>query len=316
MPDRSTRPLPRRRRPLAALAGALVLVVVALNWTWGRLPDEPPRTGSVVDLDGTTVRYVERPGRGTPVVLLHGLPGTAEDFAAVTRRLVGRRTIAIDRPGYGFSSEGYVPLARQADLVHRLLRRRGIARAVVVGHSYGGTLALALAERHPTDVAGLVLADAAAAGFRLGTFERARGRFVGLLNAPVVRTLADATFAQALLRLAAGSGDDRAFAPAPADPAHRRRLLALTMTPGDLAAMSGETGALNEEVGRIDRGLAAIRRPAVVVQADRDGLVAARHGRRLAAALPHARLVLVRGGHMTPYTHPRVIAGAVAGLLR
>lgn len=262
------------------------------------------------------LRVVERPGRGIPVLLLHGLPGTAEDFAAVTRRLTGRRTLAIDRPGYGFSSEGYVSIARQADLVHLLLRRLHVTRAVVVGHSYGGTLALALAERHPADVAGLVLANAAAGGFRQGGVARARGRLVALLNAPGIRTLAGATFSQALLRAAADSGDHRAFAPAPVDTAHRERLLALNMTPGDLEAMAAETRALNATVRRVDRGLAAVRGPVVVVHGDDDHLIAARHARRLAALLPAARLVMVRGGHMTAYTHPAVIAAAIGGVLR
>ena len=52
----------------------------------------------------------------------------------------------------------------------------------------------------------------------------------------------------------------------------------------------------------------------VVVHADQDRLVAPMYGRRLAAAIPRARLLRVRGGHMTPYTHPGVIAGAIAGL--
>lgn len=317
LPVMPAHPAPRRRpsrRTLVALAALAALAVVVLNWTWGRLPGEPARTGSVVRVGGTTIRYVERPGRGTPVVLLHGLPGTAEDFAAVTRRLTGRRTIAIDRPGFGFSSEGYVPLERQADLVDRLLRRLGITRAVVVGHSYGGTLALALAERHRADVAGLVLVGAAGAGFRIGGVERAQAHLVGLLNAPALRTVTNATFAQALLRLAADSGDRDAFAPAAVDPAHRRRLRALNMTPSDLAAMTGEMRAMNAAIRRVDRGLAAIRRPAVVVQGAQDDLVQPRYGRRLAATLPEARLVLVHGGHMTPYTHPAVIAGAVAGV--
>lgn len=298
-----------------ALAAIGALCLVALNWTWGRLPAEPARTGTVVHVDGTSVRVIDRPGRGTAVVLLHGLPGTAEDFGGVTRRLAGRRTIAIDRPGYGYSSEGYVPLARQAEVVHRLLHRLGVRHAIVVGHSYGGTLALELAERHPADVAGLVLANTAATGFRLGDLERARGRLVELLNAPGIRTLAGATFSQALFRAAGGGADRRAFEPAPVDPAHRERLLALNMTPGDLEAMTGETRALGSAVRRVDLRLATIRRPAVVVQADRDGLVQPRHGRRLAAALPDARLVTVPGGHMTPITHPAVIAAAIADVL-
>ena len=57
-----------------------------------------------------------------------------------------------------------------------------------------------------------------------------------------------------------------------------------------------------------------IQAPAVVVQGAGDKFVKAGRGRRLAALLPHARLVIVSGGHMAPYVHPAVIAAAVRKL--
>jgi pimeloyl-ACP methyl ester carboxylesterase len=51
-------------------------------------------------------------------VLIHGLPGTAEDWEDVTPLLAGHRTIAIDRPGFGYSSGGYVPFNRQLEVIH------------------------------------------------------------------------------------------------------------------------------------------------------------------------------------------------------
>ena len=46
-------------------------------------------------------------------MFLHGLPGTAQDFDAVSVRLRGQHTIAFDRPGFGYSSGGYHALAEQ-----------------------------------------------------------------------------------------------------------------------------------------------------------------------------------------------------------
>ena len=51
-------------------------------------------------------------------MLIHGLPGTAEDFNEVTPLLAGHRTIAFDRPGFGYSSGGYVPFDRQLTTLH------------------------------------------------------------------------------------------------------------------------------------------------------------------------------------------------------
>ena len=190
--------------------------------------------------DGT-VRVLERPGRDPAVVLLHGLPGTADDFDAVTARCRGIHTIAFDRPGFGWSSGSYHPLAEQLRTIDALLARLSVhAPVILVGHSYGGTLALAYAEREPAAVAGLVLVDAAAAGQR-STFMSARSRTSSqILSWPVVQPLADATFSQLLRTASAKQGDARAFDPNPVDATHEHRVLALNMRHDDLDAYAGE----------------------------------------------------------------------------
>src|SRR5471030_3035714 len=121
------------RRLLVALA----LLVVVFNWTYGRLPSEPKPGGSFAQVGNLRIHYIEHPGSGTPVVLIHGLPGTAQDFDSVTRLLAGHRTIAIDRPGFGYSSGGYVSFDRQLAAIDGLMRQLHVGRAILVGHSYG-----------------------------------------------------------------------------------------------------------------------------------------------------------------------------------
>lgn len=298
------------------LLGTLALAVVVLNWTYGRLPAEPRPTGRFVQLDGLRIHYLERPGGGTPVVLIHGLPGTADDFDAVTPLLAGHRTIAIDRPGFGYSTGGYVPFDRQLGALHELLAKLHIVRPVIVGHSYGGTIALGFAERYATDVRGLVLVDAAAAGTHPGSFEQLQAHILKVLQAPVVRQIANATFGQLLLTVSAKQGDSEAFHPQAVVSAHENRLLAVNFTHGNLEALAGERLAAGGVVARVDSGLASIDIPAVVIQGDGDELVKPMYGRRLATELPYARLVLVSGGHMVPYTHPAAVASAVESVLR
>jgi pimeloyl-ACP methyl ester carboxylesterase len=296
------------------ILGALALIVVVLNWTYGRLPGEPKPNGSFVSVDGLRIHYLERAGTGTPVVLLHGLPGTAEDFNEVTPLLAGRRTIAIDRPGFGYSSGGYVKFDRQIEVLEALLRRLGVMRPVLVGHSYGGTLALAFAERHPSELRGLVLVDAAAAGTRVGAFESTQAHFVKFLQTPVIHQIANATFGQLLDTASVDMTDGKAFDPQPVAPAHRRRLLAINMTKGNLEAYGGEELEANGVFERIDKRLATIDVPAIVIQGDHDELVKPRYGRRLATELPRARLEMIPGGHMAPYTHPYAVAAAVGAV--
>lgn len=293
---------------------ALALIVVVLNWTYGRLPSEPKPSGSFIRVGSLRIHYLERPGSGTPIVLIHGLPGTAEDFNEVTPLLSGHRTIAFDRPGFGYSGDGYLKFDRQIATLDSLLRALHVSRPILVGHSYGGTLALAFAEQHPAEVGGLVLVDAAAAGQQLGSYDKLQAHLVKALQLPVIHQIAHATFAQLLTTASVKQGDDQAFHPHAVDPAHERRLLEINSTRGNLEAFAGEQLAANGVIDGIDKHLATIDLPAVVIQGADDQLVKPAHGRRLAATLPDARLEIVSGGHMAPYTHPAAVAGAALEL--
>ncbi len=299
------------RRTLLAFVGVLALVIVVLNWTYGRLPAEPRPTGSFVQIGDLRIRYIEHRGAGVPVVLIHGLPGTAEDWEDVTPLLAGHRTIAIDRPGFGFSSGGYVPFDRQLEVIHELLAKLHVTRPILVGHSYGGTISLGFAERYPNQVRGLVLVDAAAAGQKIEDFTEVQAHVVQFLQLPIIRQVANATFGQLLTKLSVNNVESEAFHPEPVVEAHHYRVLAINMTQGNLEAWAGETLAANGVIAQIDMHLGTIHTPAVVIQGDDDELVNPAFGRRLAADLPNSRLVMVYGGHMQPYEHPGAIAAAV-----
>lgn len=306
-----------KRRIAALLALTAVALLAAVNWTWGRLPDEPPPAGRVEQVGEIRLHWVERPpeplieGRHDTVLLLHGLPGTAADFARVTPLLPRMRTLALDRPGYGASDGGAHGTGAQLAAIEELLDERGIERAIVVGHSYGGTLALAFAQRRPERVKGLVLVAPAAGGERPGGADRAQARFVQLLSLPLVQPAADLLASGAIRRFSAERGASEAFAPDPVDPVYEQRMLSTTMRHEDLDAYAAEMLGAGEAITAVDRGLASVRAPAVVIQGDGDRLVAPSAARRLAAALPHARLVEVAGGHMLPLVSPELVAKEV-----
>jgi pimeloyl-ACP methyl ester carboxylesterase len=302
------------RRLLLIVVAVLAVVIVALNWTYGRLPAEPKPTGSFAQVGKLRIHYIEHPGTGTPVVLIHGLPGTADDWEDVTPLLAGHRTIAIDRPGFGYSTGGYVPFGRQLEAIDALLHKLHVVRPILVGHSYGGTISLGFAERYPSEVSGLVLVDAAAAGQKLGAFGSAQAHLVKFLQLPVIRQVANATFGQLLITASVDQAENEAFHPLPVVAAHHERVLEINMTKENLEAWAGEMLEANGVVAQIDKGLSGIKVPAVVVQGEGDELVKAAHGRALAAALPNSRLVMLYGGHMQPYDHPAAVAGAVQGI--
>src|SRR5262245_35090343 len=102
-------------------------------------------------------------GRGVPVVLIHSLAGNSGQWAPQLAHLrETRRAVAIDSRGHGGSdvpADGRYGLRDHAEDLRRVMDSREIRRAVVVGHSFGGGVAIALANLVPDRVAGIFFVD-------------------------------------------------------------------------------------------------------------------------------------------------------------
>jgi pimeloyl-ACP methyl ester carboxylesterase len=117
----------------------------------------------LAEVRSTRLRYYVG-GEGEPLVLVHGLGGSAANWLALVPLLLpGRRLLVPELPGHGGSEP--LPAASSlnayADRIALLLEREGLGPAAVVGHSLGGAIALRLAIRRPELVDALVLAGAA-----------------------------------------------------------------------------------------------------------------------------------------------------------
>lgn len=102
------------------------------------------------------------PDSGTPLVLLHAFPLTSAIYDLLLPHLRGARLLRVDLPGLGRSASaatGRPSVGAMADAVAAVLDEAGVDRAVVVGTSTGGYVALEMIARHPSRVAGLVLAS-------------------------------------------------------------------------------------------------------------------------------------------------------------
>ena len=116
-------------------------------------------------VNGVRIHYLDREGGEPPIVMLPGLSANAHAFdGLVAAGLSPRfRTIALDLRGRGDSDKpdtGYTLEDHAADVL-ALLDHLGIERATILGHSFGGLLAIYLAAKHPQRVASLVLLDVA-----------------------------------------------------------------------------------------------------------------------------------------------------------
>ena len=111
--------------------------------------------------------YFTEEGRGDPVVLLHGWGTSSQSLAPLCGDLADAyRVLAVDLPGFGWSQAPPVAwgTADYAEHLRRLLEQAGIERAALIGHSFGGRIAISLAATRPAGVSRLVLV--ASAGIR------------------------------------------------------------------------------------------------------------------------------------------------------
>ncbi|CDX27412.1 Alpha/beta hydrolase fold protein [Mesorhizobium sp. ORS 3324] len=112
----------------------------------------------IVDVGGLDLAFVEIAGSEPPLLLVHGFTDTSRSFSLLAPYLAGRRLIIPDLRGHGASQAGEgCAVADFAADIASLIRRLRLDRPVVVGHSLGAMVSIALAARHPELLGGLVV---------------------------------------------------------------------------------------------------------------------------------------------------------------
>lgn len=269
--------------------------------------------GRFIDVDGVRLHYLER-GEGPPLVLVHGLGSMIDDFvlSGLFARLAERhRVIAIDRPGYGHSTRPgrlWTP-QRQAELISRALRRLDVYCPVVVGHSFGATVALAYALEYPVERAILVC----------GYYYPSVRLDAPLLVPPAIPLLGDLMrhtvspvvgrlLWPAWLRLIfAPAGVPRRFKPFPAW---------MALRPSALRAVGDDAAVLLPAVHEMQRRYSRLRVPTTIVVGAEDRYVSPRaNSMRLHAEVPGSELVVVPGaGHMVHHVATERVAETAEAL--
>jgi 3-oxoadipate enol-lactonase len=240
-------------------------------------------------------------GQGPPLLLLHGLGGSHDDWRRQVPLFARRyRVIAPDLRGFG-ASERQEPFTVQqhARDAAALLEALGIRRAHVVGLSMGGAVALEFALSEPSRVAGLVLANTAPS-FELRDWQR---RYMG--------------FSRLLLALLFGVGGvarlfSKAVFPAPHQESLRKRLLERASHTSRWVYIASLRALVRWDA---EERLPSLRSPTLVIGAEHD-YTDIHEKRRWASKIPGARVVMLPGSrHRSELDAPAAFNDAVGRFL-
>jgi pimeloyl-ACP methyl ester carboxylesterase len=268
---------------------------------------------AVVAADAAAVDKPGRP-RAHALVLLHGQPGSSADWQQVTGRLPAHwHAVAVDRPGYGSNPRPAAGFAANAADVFAQMDSRGIQCAVLVGHSYGGGVALAAASLAPHRVEAVVLLASVGPGC-VNVWDRllaapGTGPLCALIAWRLTPWVARARLARLTRR--------QARPLAPGEHVNWQIWGHASRDCGRLwRTFLAEQRALVRELGQLAAAVPLVQAPVLLLTDPTDRLVPLGTAWQLATTLSSARLQLVEdAGHHLPRRAPDAVADALVAFL-
>jgi len=280
-----------------------------------------PPTGQLIDVNGRQVHaHVE--GRGPDLVLIHGASGNTRDFtfSFVDRLKDDYRVIVFDRPGLGwtdrvsddfggpFNTAAESP-EQQAAFLQAAADQLGVRRPIVLGHSYGGAVALAWGLNRPDNTAALVVLAGASNPWPGGLgalYGVASSSIGGATVVPLIAAYAPKTRVDAAL--------DGIFAPQSPPPGYADYIGAgLTLRRETLRANARQVNSLRPHVVDMSARYSTLPMPVEIVHGTADDVVPIHiHSEPLARQIPGAVLTRLDGiGHMPHHAAPDAVEEAI-----
>jgi len=302
----------------AAAATALAATAFVNNRLAKKAERANPPSGKFVEVNGVRLHYIER-GQGEPLVLLHGNGSMIQDWESsglFDRAAETYRVIVFDRPGFGHSERPRSTIwshTAQAELIHDALAEIGVTRALFVGHSWGCSVAVALAQKYPASVNGLVLAS----GYY---FPSVRADVLTMSGPaiPVVGDLVRYTVSPILSRLLWPLLTRKIFGPAPVPEKFAGFPKEMAFRPSQIRASAAESAMMIPDAFGARDHYADLRMPVVIIAGEDDRLIDIDdQSARLHAEITGSTLHRVPGaGHMVHHTAPRTVAEAIDDVAR
>ena len=223
-----------RKYAIAAALGGACLGAMALSARRqsSNAEQRHPAVGKFLEVDGVCLHYVESGTNGTQIEDFE--TSGLIDLAAQTHRV-----IVFDRPGFGHSSRPrstvWTPTA-QALLLHKALAQLGIERCIVLGHSWGVAVAVALALHHASSVKGLVLVS----GYYYPT-DRFDAGLQFLQASPIIGDVLRYTLSPLLGRLGWSSLMKKLFSPATVSRSFSDAIREMALRPSQLHSSAADS---------------------------------------------------------------------------
>jgi pimeloyl-ACP methyl ester carboxylesterase len=302
----------------AAAIGAALLLIVLAAWLWARwhirrIETEHPPGGAFVEVGGTRLHYRRTGEPDRPAILvLHGATSNLEEpRTALGETFAGEHVVWLDRPGLGWSArpDGNWSPQREAELIVGLLDALDIERVTLIGHSWGGAIAMRTAIDHPRRVDGLVLVAPA-----LSAWIGEAAWFNRVSFWPVLGPLMCDLVVPLLGRSRTAAGAVSAFHPEPVPDAYlQRSALPLLLRPGVWRANARDMIFVNTHLEQQETHYEHIDTPTVVLAGKADTVLwSHRHGAHAAARMRRAEMRWISGaGHNLHHHHPEAVLDAV-----
>ncbi|TWF47636.1 pimeloyl-ACP methyl ester carboxylesterase [Neorhizobium alkalisoli] len=295
-----------------------LMIVLLLLISCGTAAASQREEPKLVDVGGFKLNSIllnaGRQAELPPIVFIHGASTSLYDpMLSFRERLEGRaKLLFVDRPAHGQSDSGgpeNILPDGQADAIATLMDKRHIQKAIIVGHSFGGAIAAALAVRHPEKVAGLVFLSPAVYPWPGGVawyYDAARPPLIGDLFSVVV--------AAPLGVLAIDRATKAVFAPNSVPAGYIEKTKAFqALRPGAFRHNAQEVGALSDWAKTFSPRYRSISAPTVIITGDADGIVSPEiHARHLARDIRGSRLIMVHNlGHKSDYVTSDLAVAAI-----
>jgi len=271
-----------------------------------------------LDVGGYRLNSVFLPGSSNadlpPIVFIHGASANLYDpMLSYRAKLEGRADLLfVDRPGHGRSERGGPQNAfpdGQADAIAVLMRKRGIPKAIIVSHSFGGAVAASFALNHKDMVIGLVFMSPAVypwSGDVAWYYDAAKAPVTGWLFSSLIAPPAGLALIDSATR--------SVFAPNPRPPGYVAKTRTLrALQPAAFRYNAIDVANLSDWAKKVSPRYREIRRPTVIITGDTDGIVSPQiHSEHLARDIRGARLIRIHNlGHKSDFVVSDVAVAAI-----